>query len=84
MRNLKDIITERLNITNNVICERLVLSKNKPNTEHTLFPKTRGELKEMIKSEIEKNGNKCSLNHIDVCFLNQILMVIYLNGMFLM
>ena len=29
MRNLKDIILERLNITNNVITERLVLSKNK-------------------------------------------------------
>ena len=29
MRNLKDIITERLNISNNVIVERLVLSKHK-------------------------------------------------------
>ena len=55
MKNLKDIIYERL-----------VLSKNKHNTEHTLFPETREELKEMIKSEIEKNGNECSLNHIDV------------------
>ena len=52
MRNLKDIIIERL-----------VLSKNK---RYTLFPKTREELKEMIKAEIEKNGNECSLNHIDV------------------
>ena len=53
MRHLKDIIIERL-----------VLSKNKP--QYTLFPKSRNELKEMIESEIEKNGNKCSLNHIDV------------------
>ena len=52
MKNLKDIIIERL-----------VLSKNK---HYTLFPKTREELKEMIKTEIEKNGNECSLNHIDV------------------
>ena len=52
MRNLKD-----------TICERLVLSKNK---KPTLFPKTTEELKKMIKSEIEQNGNECSLNHIDV------------------
>ena len=52
MRNLKDII-----------CERLVLSKNK---KPTLFPKSKEELKEIIKTEIEKNGNECSLNHIDV------------------
>ena len=47
------------------ITERLVLSKNKKST-YKLFPKTREELKEMIESEIEKNGNECSLNHIDV------------------
>ena len=27
--------------------------------------KTKDELKEMMKFEIDKNGNKCSLNHID-------------------
>ena len=47
------------------ITERLVLSKNKK-TEHTLFPESKKELKEMIESEIKKNGNECSLNHIDV------------------
>ena len=52
MRNLKDII-----------CERLVLSKNK---KPTLFPQSKEELKEMIESEIERKGNTCSLNHIDV------------------
>ena len=35
-------------------------------TKHTLFPKTTDELKQMIKDEISKNGNECSLNHIDV------------------
>ena len=35
-------------------------------TKHTLFPKTKEELKQMINDEISKNGNECSLNHIDV------------------
>ena len=35
-------------------------------TKHTLFPKTKEELKQMINAEISKNGNECSLNHIDV------------------
>ena len=34
--------------------------------KHTLFPKTKDELKQMIEDEISKNGNECSLNHIDV------------------
>jgi surface protein len=55
MRNLKDIILERL-----------VLSKNKKNAEYTLFPKSKEELVSMIREEIEKKGKKCSLNHIDV------------------
>lgn len=55
MKNLKDIVLERL-----------ILSKNKHRTEHTLFPETKEELEEMIESEIKQNGNECSLNHIDV------------------
>ena len=47
-----------------------ILEKLKVNvrntTKHTLFPKTKDELLEMIKNEISKNGNGCSLNHIDV------------------
>ena len=64
MRNLKDIITERL-----------VLSKNKPS--YTLFPKTKEELIKMINSEIEKNGNECSLNHIDVSKITDMSEVFY-------
>ena len=49
------------------INEKLKIDKNTTDfNKHTLFPKTAEELKEMIKAEIEKNGNECSLNHIDV------------------
>ena len=44
------------------IFEKLKVSK----AVYTLFPKTKDELLEMIKNEISKNGNGCSLNHIDV------------------
>ena len=47
------------------ILEKLKVSV-KNTTKHTLFPKTKDELKQMIKDEISKNGNECSLNHIDV------------------
>ena len=44
------------------IIEKLKVSK----PVYTLFPKTKNELKNMIEDEISKNGNDCSLNHIDV------------------
>ena len=44
------------------IYEKLKVSKG----TYTLFPKSSDELKQMIKDEISKNGNECSLNHIDV------------------
>ena len=44
------------------IFEKLKVSKQK----YTLFPETKEELKQMIEDEISKNGNECSLNHINV------------------
>ena len=47
------------------ILEKLKVS-TRNTAEHTLFPETKYELRQMIKDEIHKNGNECSLNHIDV------------------
>ena len=46
------------------ILEKLKVS-TRNTTEHTLFPETKYELRQMIKDEISKNGNECSLNHIE-------------------
>ena len=50
---------------NTFILEKLKISKPKK-IEYTLFPKSKAELSDMIETEIKKNGNQCSLNHIDV------------------
>ena len=54
MKTLKQHIFEKLKVS------------VRNTTEHTLFPETKDELKQMIKDEISKHGNECSLNHIDV------------------
>lgn len=55
MRNLKDIICERLNISNNVIIERLVLTKHR---NYTINAKT-------LKSALEEYTNR--VNSIKIC-----------------
>ena len=54
MKNLKDIIQERLHI-----------NKDTGNHQHNYHPKTRDELKELIKKLIKERGNKADLNDID-------------------
>ena len=46
------------------IYEKLKVSSS--SHKYTLFPETKDELKQMIEDEISKNGNECSLNHINV------------------
>jgi surface protein len=67
MKPIKTYISNKIIKTQN-ITEKLVISKPKKSkvTDKVLFPKDKDELMEMIKAEIDKNGNSCSLNHIDV------------------
>ena len=44
------------------IFEKLKVSKH----TLTLFPETREELLKMIKDEMSKNGNECSINNIEI------------------
>ena len=55
------------------IFEKLKVSKQK----YTLFPKTKDELKQMIEDEISKNGNECSLNHINVSKITDMSFLFY-------
>lgn len=64
MKNLTQHIQEKLKIS-------------KDTNKLTLFPKTKEELEKMIDSEMEKNGNECSLNHIDVSKITNMAKLFY-------
>ena len=63
MKHINTYILSKIKNETNIV-EKLRISKKI--TTHTLFPKSRPELIDMIQEETKKNGNNCSLNHIDV------------------
>ena len=65
MKSLKQHILEKLKVS------------VRNTTKHTLFPETKDELKRMIDDEISKNGNECSLNHIDVSKITDMSFLFY-------
>ena len=48
------------------IQEKLVIKKRNNLFDHKYFPKTKEELKDLIKQRIEQEGNEANLNDIDV------------------
>ena len=54
MKNLKDIIVERLHI-----------NKDTGNRQYNYHPKTRDELKQLVYKLIKERGNEADLNDID-------------------
>ena len=48
----------------NYITEKILINKNSK-TEYNYHPKTKDELKAIIKQKIESDGNECNLNDID-------------------
>lgn len=65
MKSLKQYLNEAL------------VSHRVTKQHYTLFPETKDELKSMIRKEIEKNGNECDLNHIDVSKINDMAMLFF-------
>ena len=51
---------------NQYITEKIKLPATRFDVKHTEFPKYKHELVKLIKSEVNKNGWECDLNHIDV------------------
>ena len=51
---------------NNYILEKLVINKNTGKKYYNFFPKTKKELRDIIKQRIKEEGNECNLNDIDV------------------
>ena len=50
---------------NKYILERLHINKDTGNHHYNYHPKTKDELKNIIKQKIKSEGNECDLNDID-------------------
>jgi hypothetical protein len=59
---------------NTYIEERLVLSKNKTR-EYTERPADNEDLRKLVRDTMNAEGNKCSLNHIDVSHITNFSMI---------
>ena len=62
---------------NNYISEKLVINKNAGKIGYIYFPKTKNELRDIIKQRIKEEGNKCDLNDIDVSKINDMSYLFY-------
>ena len=65
MKNLKDIILERLHINKDT------------GNNHNYHPKTRDELEKLVKKLIKERGNKADLNDIDTSEITDMNMIFY-------
>ena len=66
MKNLKDIIQERLHI-----------NKDTGNNSYNYYPKTSNELEELIKKLIKERGNNADLNDIDTSEITDMQFMFY-------
>jgi surface protein len=73
MKHINTYILSKIKNETN-ITEKLQISKTK---QYTLFPEDIDELREMITDEIRKNGISCSLNHIDVSEITNMINLFY-------
>lgn len=67
MKNLHNYISEfeRSSSLDEYIIERLKLSKNNKHQEYNYHPKTKDELKSLLKKLLKERGNDADLNDID-------------------
>jgi len=53
-------------VNNKIDNENNIIKNNITKNKYKYFPKTKNELKKIIKTQINKYGNNCDLNNIDI------------------